>query len=72
MALWPENWAPVHVFADLLTQWNVGAGGVVGLRYEALPLVLGLHGIEPGRQREVFNAVRILENEAIKRLNPDR
>lgn len=60
------------MFADMLTQWTVGASGVIGLRYEALPFVFCMHGIDAPRQREAFNAVRILENEAVRCLNTVR
>lgn len=56
----------------MLTQWTVGASGVIGLRYEALPFVFCMHGIDAPRQREAFNAVRILENEAVRCLNTVR
>ena len=33
--VWPENWPVVQLFRELWTQWHVGSGGAIGLRYEA-------------------------------------
>lgn len=52
-----------------MSQWNVGMNGVIGLRYEALPLVLKLHGIKRKRQRELFDGLRVMERAAITEIN---
>lgn len=67
--VWPDNWQTLEVFADLMSQWNVGMNGVIGLRYEALPLVLKLHGIKRKRQRELFDGLRVMERAAINEIN---
>jgi hypothetical protein len=67
--LWPENWLPVQIFADLLTQWNVTMGAVIGLRYEAMPFLFQVHRVSAELQAETFGALRVLENEAVKQLN---
>jgi len=68
-AVWLSNWQTMQVFADLLSQWNVGMNGVIGLRYEALPLVLELHGIEPEDRRDIFDGLRVMERAAITEIN---
>lgn len=68
--VWPDNWQTLEVFADMLSQWNVGGmGGVIGLRYEALPLVFRMHGIKRERQREIFEGLRVMERAAVQQLN---
>lgn len=64
--LWAENLPTVEVFADMMTQWNVGPGGVVGLRYEALPVVLDLHAIPATDRPGVFAGLRVMERAALE------
>lgn len=66
---WPENWTTVHIFADMMSQWNVGMSGVIGMRYEALPLVMELHGIVGEQRREVFDGLGVMERAAITKIN---
>lgn len=61
--VWPENWTAVTVLLDMQTQWNIGMGGPVGLRYEALPVVLAARGIESSP--DLFGQIRILESAAL-------
>lgn len=63
--VWPENWAAALAFAAMVTQWNVGMNGPVGLRYEVLPLVLRLRGVPRAQWAEVFDGLRIMEAEAL-------
>src|SRR5512146_1127294 len=35
--IWPDTMMSVCVFSAMLTQWNVGPGGDVGLNYASLP-----------------------------------
>lgn len=64
--LWEENVPAVEVFADMQTQWNVGMSGVIGLRYEALPLLLDLRGIVAAARADVVAAVRVMERAALE------
>lgn len=52
-----------------MSQWNVGMNGVIGLRYEALPLVFELHNIKRKQQREIFDGLRVMERAAITEIN---
>ncbi|MHB0925885.1 MAG: DUF1799 domain-containing protein [Gallionellaceae bacterium] len=67
--VWSENYQIKQVFSAMLSQWNVGMNGVIGLRYEALPLVLELHGIEAEQRREVFDGLRVMERAAVEEIN---
>lgn len=63
--VWPEHWDAVRVFAAMGTQWNVGMGGPVGMRYEALQVVLDMHEVPAGERPHVFECVRVMESEAL-------
>lgn len=68
--VWPENDEPVRVFGDMLTSWNVGPSGrVIGLRYEALPIMLRINGVPRARHRETLDAIKVLEDAALRLLN---
>ena len=72
LELWPENLTPMCVFRDLLTQWRVSASGtVIGLAYESLPLVLRLNRVKPKHERRVFDALRVMEDEALQIFNTE-
>lgn len=53
-------------FVAVATQWTVGMGGPVGLRYEVLPVVLKMRRVPAPQWGEVFEGVRIMESEALK------
>lgn len=68
--VWPEHETAVGVFASVLTQWRIAPmGGVIGLDYGVLPPVLELLAVPREQWTEVFEAVRVMENEAIKVMN---
>lgn len=69
-AVWPDNWQTVEVFDALSTQWQGGFGGISGLRYEALPVVMRLLGVAQADRRDVFEGIRILEQETLKSIKP--
>jgi len=62
---WPDNWLTFRVFAAMGTQWNVGMSGAIGLRYEALPVVLNMMGIAKKERAEIFDSLRIMESEVL-------
>lgn len=64
--VWPENWPAVQVFAAVGTQWTVGMAGSTGLRYEALPFVFEMQGVQRDEWPELFDLIRLCEAEALK------
>lgn len=66
---WPENWPAYQVFAAAATQWNVGQGGAIGLRYETLPLLFDTFGIKKNARAEMLTSLRIMESEALETIN---
>lgn len=47
-------------------QWRVGMGGPVGLDYVALPVVEKRLGVKKRDRSEVFTALQVMENEALR------
>ena len=70
--LWGDHVATVNVFVDMLTQWNIGPGGVVGVRYEPLPMVMRHHRIPADQRGEVFYNLRVMERGALKHFGEQR
>lgn len=66
---WPDNWLPLQVFDALDTQWNIGPGGVVGLKYEALDVVFEEFEIKKTERAELINTLRTMETEALQVIN---
>ncbi len=70
LGIWPENWAAVEVFSRMTTQLIVGGmGGVIGLRYEALPLMLRVCGVKRADEADVVAGVQVMEREMVQLLN---
>lgn len=65
---WPENEQTIKAFIGMGTQWNVGLSGVIGLRYEALPIVMRLIGVPSAERGNVFAGLRIMERAAIEEM----
>ena len=69
--VWPENARAFGLFSQLKTQWNVGFGGYVGLRYEAAYQLLDREADSPQDWRELFDALREIEYGALSELNKE-
>lgn len=59
--LWLENATTVQVFGALSSQWSVGMAGLIGLRYEAIPIVLRLLGVPRSEWGVIFEGLRAME-----------
>jgi hypothetical protein len=64
--VWPDNWQAVMAFVSLETQWRVGMGGAYGLDYGAIPPVLMMKRIPRKDWPDVFEALRVMEDEALR------
>lgn len=64
--MWPENWPAVEFFCRLSTQWNVGVGGLTGLRYEAVYPLLDRLFAEDWEQ--MFDDVQTMERAALEEM----
>lgn len=65
LEIYPDNWLPVCIFCDLLTQWRVGPGGAIGLDYLAIPVTLRLRRVPKSSWPEIFSDLQILEDAAL-------
>ena len=50
----------------MVTQWAVGMNGPIGLRYEAMALVMRVRGVPRAEWPAVFDRVRVMEAETLK------
>lgn len=54
----------------MATQWHIGpSGAYIGLRYEALAVVMQIHGVGKAQRRELFEALRIMETAALEAMS---
>lgn len=60
------------VFSNCMTQWNVGPGGLVGLRYEALPFMLRTLAVPRAQWPEVMAAIQMLEADSLRLMREKR
>ena len=72
LELWSDNVAAVEIFGDMLTQWNVGPGGLVGLRYEALPNLPRYARIPDAEKQSLFDDLRVMERAAITEMRKEQ
>lgn len=58
----------MEAFIGMETQWNCGgmSGRPIGMRYEALPVVLSAIGIADADRGEVFAGVRLMERATLE------
>lgn len=60
--LWPECVDVFRIWQTLQTQWVIaGMGGVVGLNYGSVSLVMNLNGLSKRQQREFFPLIQSME-----------
>lgn len=64
--VWPDNVLAINTFISMLTQWRAGAMGVLGLDYTALPVVLECSRVPRDEWPQVFDDVRVMEDEALR------
>ena len=53
------------MFRGMMTQWRTGMNGPTGLDYATLPAMLRLYEVPDAQHRDVFEAIRVLEDEAL-------
>lgn len=65
--VWPESWLPFQVFAEVSTQWRVGAGGPTGLDYTQVRWVMDLMKVE--EPLDTLHAVQVMESSALRKMS---
>lgn len=63
--VWPDHWQPYEVADSMTTQLNIGMAGVIGWRYEALPMVFRAVGVTLAQQREMWGDLRVIEKAVV-------
>lgn len=63
--VWPENETALRVFLAMDTQWQIGPGGPVGLIYSSLAEVWQRQRVPDEERDEVFEGLRVLEEETL-------
>lgn len=60
------------MFQWLGSQWNVGHGGAIGLRYEVFPEARLRFGVAPEAWPDVCDCIQILEDEALRVMRAEK
>lgn len=69
--VWPDNWLVCTIFQWMGSQWNVGPGGLVGLRYEVFPEARLRFAIEPGDWPDICDGLQVMEEATLKKIRLD-
>lgn len=72
LGIWPENLSALHLFRVAHTQWAASFGGLIGLRYEALPVCMDLAGIPTEERPQAFAGVQVMEAEILRIRSAER
>lgn len=64
--VWPDTRQAVLMFIALRTQWRMGPVGPVGLDYACLPAAFHLRGIPRNERADLFDDLRVMEDEALR------
>jgi hypothetical protein len=67
--VWPDNERAYFLFAQLQTQWRVGAGGATGLDYNTLFHKMDRMRLEPDEYDELEADIRTMEFAALEAMN---
>ena len=67
--MWPENWLTIQLFCALGTQWQIGFGGPIGLRYESLYPLLDRNATTAQEWEHLFDGIQVCEREALDVMN---
>jgi hypothetical protein len=64
--VWPENQRAYFLFADIRTQWRVGAMGPTGLDYSVLFQKMDRMKLDPEEYDELESDIRAMEYAALE------
>jgi hypothetical protein len=62
----------MEVAVRMVSQLNVGMNGLIGMRYEALPVVLDVLQVPAADRLDVFDGFRVIEGEIVRLVNEQR
>lgn len=66
--IYAENVPVVKLFMDMMTQWRVGTGGVVGLDYNVLPMLFDVRGVASDERGELLDGLKVMESAALEKI----
>lgn len=66
--VWPEHWTVMGVAVRMMSQLNVGMNGVIGMRYEALPVILDAMQVPAADRLAVIDDLRVIEMEVVRQV----
>jgi hypothetical protein len=66
--IWPENERAVNLFIKLSTQWRAGMGGLIGLDYSPLFVLMERMKLTDADFDQVFDDIRVIEREALTQM----
>lgn len=64
LAIFPENWQAVNLFAACTTQWRTADNKLVGLDYAAVGEVMRIYRV--ANRAKLFESIRTMELAALK------
>ena len=70
--VWPENWPAFNLFNKVSTQWRDNGYDPVGLDYTPLFYLMRRMNLSDQEWDDLFEAVQILEAEAVKTMRENR
>jgi hypothetical protein len=59
--LWPENIPSWELFRGVSTQWVIGPGGLVGLNYQGVEVVMRKRCIKRSDESRLFSDIQVME-----------
>lgn len=70
--IWPDNWQAFEIFEAIRTQWRVGMNGPSGLDYNVIPQFLRLYQIPRADHRDLYDAIRVMEDAALLAIHEEK
>lgn len=68
----PDVWESFVVFDSMGTQWRTGPGGVIGLDYNVVPLVMESLDIERKEIKVILPDLQVMERVAMKVMSDEQ
>jgi hypothetical protein len=68
LEVFDENWEPLQVFVDNMTQWRVGAAGPIGLDYNVIHSALSRKNLSNEDFDAMMRDIAIIERAALREM----
>lgn len=70
--VWGENWEPLWLFIENMTQWRVGQGGPTGLDYNVFHAILNRKNLTSEQFDQFMRDIGICERVALRMIHQKR